>query len=120
MIAQLIYILFVLVIEYVIYIEYTKKKSSTSAMLFWVTFWALSALVILIPKAIDSLASLVGLQSQKGIDLLLDVAVVAIFYLIWKLFTRLERMERSITSLTRTIAYVQRDKEDSDTHRHVQ
>ena len=56
------------------------------------------------PSLADKIASYVGLQTATGIDLVVYIAVGLAFYLIFRLFVHIERIERDITKIIRHVA----------------
>lgn len=119
MLAQILYLFFILLVEIKVYDKFRRKDISTPSFLFWALFWLSSGFLILWPKTSDYLAQKLGLKTQKGVDLIVDASVAVIFYLIWRIFLRLERIERDLTKITRAISYGTRDKEDGGNNSHV-
>ena len=70
---------------------------------FWFIFWFLSALIIVFIKKIDVLAANFGF-SATGIDVLLYLSVAVLFYLIFRLRIKLEKIDKEITKIVREIA----------------
>ena len=85
-----------------------RKKIQGGEFVFWLIFWSFSGLAIVFIKYIDSLVSRLGFSSQ-GIDVLLYLGVVFLFYLIFKIRLRQEKLDQDITKITRTISL--KDKE---------
>ena len=79
------------------------KQVSRTEFLFWIVFWFLSAMVIVFIKKIDTLVADLGF-SAAGIDVLLYLSVAALFYLIFRLRVKLEKIDREITKIVREIA----------------
>ncbi|MEA3463648.1 MAG: DUF2304 domain-containing protein [Patescibacteria group bacterium] len=79
-----------------------KKQISANEFIFWLFFWLLAAGAIICLKWIDKLAVSLGF-SARGIEVLLYIAVVILFYFIFKLRLRLEKMEKNITKIVREI-----------------
>lgn len=119
MLAQILYLFFVLFVEVIIFDKYRRKETSVSNYLFWATLWIVSTVLLFVPKSFDYIAFKLGLKTQKGVDLVLDAAVVFMFYMVGRVFVKLEKMERQITKVTRAISYESRDKETSDNNSHL-
>ncbi len=71
--------------------------------IFWLFFWIIAALAIISIKWIDELVAGLGFTGS-GIEVLLYLGVVILFYFIFRLRLRLERIERDITKIVRNIA----------------
>jgi hypothetical protein len=77
-----------------------KKEINANEFFLWLFFWFLSALAIIFLKKIDALVASLGF-SGSGIDILLYIGVISLFYFIFKLRLRLEKMENNISELVR-------------------
>lgn len=77
-----------------------KKEINANEFFLWFFFWFLSALAIIFLKKIDALVANLGF-SGSGIDILLYIGVISLFYFIFKLRLRLEKMENNISELVR-------------------
>ncbi len=73
----------------------------------WSLFWVVVLVVLWQPALTDRLASL--LQVGRGADAIFYLSLIAIFYLLFRVFVVLERIRREITELTRAIAHIERD-----------
>jgi hypothetical protein len=80
-----------------------KKRINANEFVFWLIFWLLAALAIIFLKWIDKLVAGLGF-SGSGIEVLLYAGVVVLFYFIFRLRLRLEKIERDITKIVRNIA----------------
>ena len=82
-----------------------RKNSQVSRMefLFWLVFWFLAAMIIVFIKKIDMLVAGLGF-SAAGIDVILYLSIVALFYMIFRLRIKLEKIDREITKIVRKIA----------------
>lgn len=78
-------------------------KISKNQFLFWLGFWFVAGLLIVFIRQVDALSARLGFSST-GIEILLYCAVVVIFYFIFRLRLKLEKIERDITTLSRSIA----------------
>jgi small membrane protein len=67
----------------------------------WALFWAGVIVVAVRPETSSRAAELLGVG--RGADLVVYLSVIALFWLVFRLFVRIERMERSITRLIREI-----------------
>ncbi|PIR13220.1 hypothetical protein COV49_02905 [Candidatus Falkowbacteria bacterium CG11_big_fil_rev_8_21_14_0_20_39_10] len=80
-----------------------KGQINANEFLFWLLFWLLATTAIIGLKWIDRLVSGLGF-SGSGIDVLFYIAVVVLFYLIFKVRLRQEKQEKEITKIVRKIA----------------
>lgn len=80
-----------------------KKQIGGGEFLFWLSFWIVAAAAIAGIKWIDKLLAQLGF-SGSGIEVLFYLAVIILFYLIFKIRLRQEKQEKEITKITRKIA----------------
>ena len=80
-----------------------KKQIGVNEFIFWLIFWLLAAGAIINLKWVDKLVAGLGF-SGTGIDVLFYIAVVVLFYLIFKVRLRQERQEKEITKIVKEIA----------------
>lgn len=83
--------------------QYYKDQIAKSQFIFWLFFWFLGGLLVIFVKRLDDLALSLGFSSS-GIQLLLYVAVVVMFYIIFRMRLKIARLEKDITELTRSVA----------------
>ena len=110
MLIQIITIIIVLYLLTRIVNQLRKKQITLKEALLWSLLWFGVGVVVLYPKLTDQLASYIGLQSAKGIDLVVYLAVGLVFYLVFRIFVRIERMEHDITKIVRQVALKEEDK----------
>lgn len=77
---------------------------------FWVLFWIVLGVAAVLPETTQMAARLVGVG--RGVDLAIYVALIALFYLVFRLYMKIEDTEREITKLVRKIALDQDNKSD--------
>lgn len=66
---------------------------------FWLIFWLAAAAIVISPDSTFYLANKVGIG--RGADLIVYVALVLLFIMVFGLTIKLEKMNRNITKLTR-------------------
>jgi len=80
-----------------------KKEISSNEFIFWFIFWILAACIIVFLKWIDRLVAGIGF-SGSGIEVLLYISIVVLFYFIFRLRLKIERIEKNITKIVREIS----------------
>lgn len=90
--------------------KFKKKALSFKEALFWGVLWFAVGVVVLYPRLADQLAAALGLQTATGIDLVVYVAVAVVFYLVFRLYVRLDKVEHNLTKLSRHLALRDEDK----------
>ena len=109
MIQQIIALVIILFFIFRLFWQRKNKKIGGNEFIFWLIFWILAALLIVFLKKIDSFVAALGF-SGKGIDFLFYLSVVVLFYLVFTLGLKTEKIEKDITKIVRKISL--NDKED--------
>ncbi len=92
-------------------LRYNDELMSFKELLFWGTFWIMAFVVIASPSISDKAARIIGIQ--RGVDAIIYISIIAIFYLVFRLYIKVSEVEREITRLVRAIAI----KEASEHHK---
>ncbi len=90
-------------------IRFRDGKTSSAMLIFWVVIWSLISLVSIFPETTTVFANLFGIG--RGLDLILILGLIASYYIIFKLYTLIEKQEMEITELVRQIALNQEENE---------
>jgi hypothetical protein len=103
--AQLLLLTFVLAALAKVVHSYSQRHMPMVHFLFWVLVWMGTAAVIIFPDATSLLAHLLGIG--RGADLIIYTSLLISFYLIFRLYLGLVRLEQAITEVVRAIALQQ-------------
>lgn len=79
-----------------------ERRLTWGEMLLWAMVWAAMIVVIFVPEASTSLAGYLGIG--RGIDLVMYAAIVLLFYLLFRLYVRMEQIEHEVTLTVREVA----------------
>lgn len=102
MLIQFIIIIFIIFAWLKLFSKLKNKEISLWEATSWAIFWLIVGLAALWPKNLDRVAQFFGVY--RGADLALYFSVIVLFYLIFRLFTKLEKIERDIVKIVREIA----------------
>lgn len=108
MLIQIFIILFVIFALSRVLLRFKKNEITVKELLFWLIFWIAAAVAVLLPQTTSLLASWVGVG--RGVDLVIYISIVVIFYIIFRIFVRLERIERDITKIVREVGLKEEKK----------
>jgi small membrane protein len=86
-----------------LFLQKRKKTINTYEFFLWFLFWSSTGVAIIFIKQIDSFVARIGF-SGSGIDVLIYLSVIILFYFVLKLRMRLEKQERNITKIIRNIS----------------
>lgn len=99
MTLPIIVTLFVLVILFKLFKQKQNNKISTIGFLIWFLLWLAVLVVFWQPESTNYLANFLGIG--RGADLIVYLSIVIIFYLLFRVFVRLNKIDADITKLTR-------------------
>jgi hypothetical protein len=103
MLQQIIAILVIIFFIARLFWQKQSKLISANEFIFWLIFWLLAAASIMSLRLIDQLVASIGF-SGSGIEVLLYIAIAILFYLIFRLRLKLEKVERDLTKIVSHIA----------------
>lgn len=90
-------------------IQVLKDRTQLFKLLFWGIFWGIALIFIWLPtNTIDKVGQLFGVG--RGIDVLVYLSIIFLFYYIFKQNEKINKLEKEITKLVRRLA-----KDESNT-----
>lgn len=87
-----------------------ERQISSIAFVGWMFLWVVGAIIVAVPETTSKIADLVGVG--RGVDVAVYLALVLIFYLLFKMYNRTLGLERDITRLVRALALKESEDED--------
>jgi hypothetical protein len=97
-----IVIIFVLFAWSRVFLRYKDRRMSLLAFLLWSALWIGVIVAVLFPETVRTISLVLGIQ--RPIDVLVYGSIVALFYLVFRLYVKLENMRQDYTKLVRSIA----------------
>lgn len=88
-------------------LRFKKGDLDFKRLLLWIVFWLAAAVAVIWPDLTVLAANFVGIG--RGADLVVYVSLVVLFYILFRLLIRIEKLEKNLTKLVR-----QRALEDYD------
>lgn len=80
--------------------------------LLWIILWFFVILFAFIPELSTPLARLFGIE--RGLDFLVIVSIIFMFYLIFRLYIKIDTFQQNITLLVRELALENEIKYDEE------
>lgn len=102
MLIQYLLSFLILLIIYRVVIKWRQGILTSRDVVFWIGFWFVVGIIILLPETTSFMADLVGVG--RGADLVVYLSIVLIFYIIFQMTIKIEKIERNITKVVRTVA----------------
>ncbi|WP_414468845.1 DUF2304 domain-containing protein [Methanobacterium sp. ACI-7] len=95
-------------------LRFKEGRMSLGMLALWIFIWAAIIGISIYPESTNVLASLTGIG--RGLDLILIIGLIGCYYLIFKIYTMIENIEKEITQLVREIA-LQKDETKHNIHK---
>jgi len=96
---QILLIAFAAFAAVITVVRFRRGSTSIGALAGWLVFWLVVAYVVIRPETASAFARAIGVG--RGADAVVYLAIVAAFYLIFRLFARLEDVDRRLTKIVR-------------------
>lgn len=100
--TQLLFTLFILFALSRAVLRFRESKISFLGLLGWTFLWLWVGIIIWIPGVTTHIAKILGIG--RGADLIIYGSIITLFYLIFRIYVKLEDIERQITQLARKFA----------------
>lgn len=99
---QIIVIVFCLYAAFRVWQKTKSRALGNRWGIFWLVFWLGVGTVVALPWTTSLLATRLGVT--RGVDLVVYVSIIALFYLVFRLTIKIEKLESNITKLVREVA----------------
>ena len=87
-----------------------KKGKLTLAFLFgWMFFWVVVGVIVVLPQTTNTLARIIGVG--RGVDAIIYLSIITLFYLVFRIYVKIEEGQREMTRLIRKLAVDEIDGE---------
>jgi hypothetical protein len=107
-IIQILGIIFALFALSRAYLRFKDNKLTKNEFVFWALIWFVVIIISIVPNISGLFSNILGIQ--RGMDLIIVISVVILFYLIFRLYVQLEGVKREITALVRKVALEDKNK----------
>ena len=84
------------------------------ALLLWGAFWIAVTTVTLLPDVTTWFAQLIGVG--RGVDAVIYFAIIFLYYFVFRIFLRLEKLDHDITLLVRKMSIPEEDEADPESN----
>ena len=85
------------------YLKFRKKRLSLQGYLAWSILWLAVIVIAVLPSSTGFLAGWLGIG--RGIDVVVYLSIILLYYLIFRVYLKMEELRKDITTLVREIAY---------------
>ena len=98
MLLKILATIFILFALSRVFIRLKQKEMRPGEAIFWSIIWILVLVALYLPEhLISSLGTVFGIQ--RGIDFLVYISIIFLFYMVFRTYASLDKMQQQITSL---------------------
>ena len=112
MVIQIVIILFTLFVISRAFLRYKEKNISLIEFILWALLWIGIIIAALLPQTTTFLAKILGVG--RGVDAVLYLAIIVLFYGLFRLYIKQEHIEHEITKIVRHIALKEKDEKEKE------
>jgi len=110
MVIQFILIIFIILVLIRIFSRFRNQDITGQEFFLWLIFWLVVGTAVMFPQKTDLIAKLVGVS--RGADLLMYLSVLVLFFIVFKILVKLEKINRNLTKIVRNLAIDKPQKKD--------
>ena len=96
---QIVVIIFVIFALSRAFLRFKDKKISNMEFIFWLLLWIAVLTVVFKPEITNIFANYLGIE--RGIDVVIYLSILVLFYLMFRLYVKIDVMEKNITKVVR-------------------
>lgn len=85
------------------YVDFRSRVESPQMFVLWTLTWTVIVLVALFPSIVDFLISFSG-SGRTGLGTVFGMGLVFLFFVVYRLYVKLERLERNLTKTVQELA----------------
>lgn len=83
-------------------LRYREHKSSWKELIFWNIIWIAAVIIAIFPDITFYFSRILGIE--RGIDLIIYISIIALFYLMFRLYVKIEGVEQDLTKVVREVS----------------
>lgn len=109
-ITQIFLILFLLFALSRVFLRFKSTEITFPGLIFWSSIFGVAIIAVTFPQLTSSVANAVGIG--RGADAVVYIAIVLIFYLVFRLYVYIQDVRREISDLVGKLAIGEHEKEN--------
>jgi len=107
-VIQILAIVFALFAFSRVVLRLRDAEIATKEFIWWSFVWIAVIVVAILPSTASFVSNLFGVQ--RAIDLIVYASIIAMFYLMFRIYVKTEKIEHAVSTLTRAVAIKQAKK----------
>jgi len=105
---QIIVSIFVILMVWRLVKKFKQNYLKISEFLSWLLIWLIVLVVFWLPQTTSYIAGIFGIG--RGADLAIYISALILFYLVFKLYLKIDKQQREITKIVRHLALSEDEK----------
>jgi len=101
-IVQILILVFALFALSRLILRVKDRVVSGAQFLFWTTIWVMVIIISIIPNFTSAISQPLGIK--RGMDIAIYASIVLIFYLIFRMYVKIDETNRNLTKIVRNLA----------------
>lgn len=107
MLIQYVLLIIIIFIIWQTAVKFRRQAISLREFLLWLALWIAVGTAVLLPQVTIFLANYLGVG--RGADLVIYASLIFVFYMIFRLFSRQNRIEKDISKIVEHLAVKNKD-----------
>ncbi|HDQ15974.1 MAG TPA: DUF2304 family protein [Bacteroidetes bacterium] len=83
-------------------LRFNDRRMGLTALVMWSVLWIGAMVVVLLPQTSFFFANILGIP--RGADFVVYISIIALFYLMFRLYVKIDSVEKNVTLLVRETA----------------
>jgi hypothetical protein len=85
-----------------VYLQKKQKNFSFNEFIFWTLIWGFAILVSFSKPVLEPISSILGFS--RGVDVLIYGGIFLLFYMVYRIYAKIDIQQQEITALVKRIA----------------
>jgi len=90
--------------------RFKEGKTSPTVFILWLLAWLSLIIISINPHATSYLANILGIG--RGLDLILILAIIGAYYILFRIYIMIENLEMELTKLVRELAFRESEEDE--------
>jgi len=90
--------------------RFKEGKTSPTVLIIWLLAWLSLIIISINPYATSYLANILGIG--RGLDLILILAIIGAYYILFRIYIMIENLEMELTKLVRELALRESEEDE--------
>ena len=99
---QVLVVVFVLFVVSRAVLRLKDNEITMGEFIFWILMWGIIAFVVFVPSVTSDISKVLGIG--RGADFIIYISLLLLFYLVFRTYVKIEKVEQDITTIVREMS----------------